>query len=78
MKSHAEYNFTCNGCSSTYVGQTSRHVTTRILELQKKYSLVEQHLVECCVTAHKTEWDIIDACRRVEKLITVEAIYIRS
>ena len=36
LKSHVVYKVTCNGCSSIYVGQTSRHVTTRISEHQMK------------------------------------------
>ena len=41
--------------------QTSRHATTKISELQKKDSLVGQHLVECCGTAKNTDWEIQDA-----------------
>ena len=47
LKSHVVYEIKCNGCGSIYVGQTSRHVTTRITEHQKKDSQVGQHLVEC-------------------------------
>ena len=53
------YKVTCNGCSSIYVGQISRHVTTRISEHQKKDTPV-WHLVECCGTAHNIEWEILD------------------
>ena len=34
--------------------------------------------VECCGTAHNIELDILDACRGVKKLITIEAIYIKN
>ena len=77
LKSHVLYKVTCNGCSSIYVGQTSRHVTTRISEHQKKDSPVGQHLVECGGTAH-IEWDILDECPGVEKLMAIEAIYIKK
>ena len=77
LKSHVVYKVTCNGCSSIYVGQTSRHVTTRISENQKKDSPVEQHLVECCGTAHNIEWEILDTCCVVEKLTTIEATYVK-
>ena len=38
LKSHVVYEIKCNGCGSIYVEQTSRHVTTRISEHQKKDS----------------------------------------
>ena len=37
-----------------------------------------QHLVECCGTAQNFEWDILDRCRGIEKLMTIEAIYIKK
>ena len=30
LKSHVVYELTCNGCKSIYVGQTCRHITTRV------------------------------------------------
>ena len=78
LKSHVVYKITCNGCSSIYDGQTSRHVNTRISEHQKKDSPVGQHLVECCGTTHNVKREILDACRGVEKLMTIEAIYIKK
>ena len=75
LKSLVVYKVTWNACSSIYVGQTSRHVTTRISEHQKEDSPVEQHLVECCGTTHNVKWEILDACRGVEKLMTIETIY---
>ena len=65
LKSHVVYKVTC---SSIYVGQTSRHVITRISEHQKKDSRFGQHLVECCGTTHSVKWEILDASRGVEKL----------
>ena len=70
------YEIKCNGSGSIYVGQTSRHVTTRITEHQKKDSQVGQHLVECRGAAKYREWKILDDCRVVEKLMIIEAIYI--
>ena len=37
-----------------------------------------QHLVECCGTAHNIDWDIIEACRSIEKLITIDMINIKE
>ena len=78
LKSHVVNKVTCNGRSSIYVGQTSRHVTTRISEHQKKDSPVGQQLVESCGTTHNVQWEILEACRGVEKLMTIEAIYIKK
>ena len=76
LKSHVVYEIKGNGCRSIYVGQRSRHVTTRITEHQKKDSQVGQHLVECRGATNDIEWKILDACRTVEKLKIIEAIYI--
>ena len=63
------------GCGSIYVGQTSRHVSTRLTEHQKKDSQVGQDLVECGAT-NDIEWRIVDGYRTVEKLMIIEAICI--
>ena len=78
LKSHVVYKITYNECTSIYVGQTSPHTTTRNSKHRMKDSPVGHHLVECCGTAHNTEWEILDACRGVEKLMTIEAIYIKK
>ena len=33
-------------------------------------------MVECCGGTNDIEWKILDACRTVEKVMTIEAIYI--
>ena len=58
--------------------QTSQHATARIPEHQMKDFHVGQHLVECCGTEHSFKWEILDACLDVEKLLTIEAIYIKK
>ena len=37
-----------------------------------------QHLVELCGTAYNNEWEILDACRGVKKLMKIEAMNIRK
>ena len=37
-----------------------------------------QHLVEFFGKAHNYEWEILDACRGVEKLMKIEAQYIKQ
>ena len=36
------------------------------------------HLVECCATEHNIEWEILDSCRVIEKLMIKEAINIKK
>ena len=76
LKSHVVYEIKCIGCGSIYVGQTSRHVTTKITEHQKKDSHVGQHLVACHGATNDIERKILDAFQTVEILMVVEAIYI--
>ena len=64
--------------SCIYVDRTSRYFTTRNLEPQKKDSPVGQHLVECYGAAHNIEWEIQSACRRIDKLMELKAIYIKK
>ena len=37
-----------------------------------------QHLVECLGAMNDIEWKFPDACRTLEKLMIIEAIYIRT
>ena len=46
------------------------------LEFQriKRRIPLSDNLVECCGTWHNVKWEILDACRGVEKLMTIEVI----
>ena len=68
LRSHVVYKVKWNRCRSIYFGQTSRHVTTRIREHQKKESSVRQHLVECCGATYNTDSDFLDVCHGFWKL----------
>ena len=46
--------------------------------IKRSIPLFGQHLVECCGTTHNVKWEILDACRGVEKPMTIEAIYIKK
>ena len=78
LKSHVVYEISCSGCESTYVGQTCRHVTTRIAEHQKLDSPVGLHVSNCCGAAKAFTWRVIDQSTDTEKLITIEALHIRQ
>ena len=58
-----------------YAGQTSRHVTTRISEHEKKDSKVSQHHFNCGCSTNDFEWQILDAFRILEKSMTIEDEY---
>ena len=47
LRSKVVYKLTCSGCNSAYVGQTVRHLATRVDEHRKGDSPVGQHLLEC-------------------------------
>ena len=48
----------------------------KIAEYQKKDSQVGQNLTECCGATNDIEWKTLEACLTLEKLLTIEAIYI--
>ena len=74
LKSHNGYELSCCACSSTYVGQTCRHLATRISEHKKTDSPVRQHVVECCGALTVFKDKIIDQCQDSKKLMTIEAL----
>ena len=45
LKSHVIYELICNGCKSIYVGQTCRHITTRVAEHAKVDSPMGIHVI---------------------------------
>ena len=47
LRSKVVHKLTCSGCNSTYVGQTVRHLATRVDEHGKRDSSIGQHLLEC-------------------------------
>ena len=78
IKSHMVYKLTCVACKPIYVGQTCRHITTRVAEHAKADSPMGVHAIECNGNKTATQWKILDRCRNQSKLMTLEAIYIRA
>ena len=68
----------CNGCESTYVGQTFRHLSTRIKEHQKIHSPLGQHVSDHCVLSKTFNWRILDQFSDTEKRICVDALHTRQ
>ena len=76
--SHVVYELTCNGCKSIYVGQTCRHITTRVAEHAMVDSPMGVHANECNGDKTAFQWKILDQCSNQSKLVTPEALYLRT
>ena len=82
LQSDVVYKFTCGGCTSTYIGFTTRHLTTRIrehLESDKK-SHVLKHLnasISCKIKCSDKSFEIIDHAHTEYSLKIKEAIWIK-
>ena len=77
-KSHAVYELICNGCKSISIGQTSRQITTRVAEHAKADSPMRVHVIECNGDKTTFQWKTLDQCSNPSKLMTLEALYIRT
>ena len=62
LKSRVVYKLSCSGCTSFYVEQTGRHLTTRIEEHKKADSPVGLHLQQFQLEGNSADlsWEIID------------------
>ena len=72
------YEITCSRCQSSYVGQTTRHLATRVREHSKGTSPVGEHLNWRGVTIDSCEVKIIDTARDSAKVLTLEALHINQ
>ena len=73
------YKLTCSGCNSTYVGQTVRHLATRVDEHRKGDSPVGQQLLECNKEVGGTtelKSEIIDQTANTHKLLKLDDLHI--
>ena len=79
LKSKVVYQIKCYGCNASYVGQTCRHLTTRLNEHLTRKGPVKEHLKIC-------QNNINDQCIRIltcthkgeSTLLTLEALWIRE
>ena len=75
------YKFVCASCNDSYVGQTSRHLTTRIYEHfgKDKKSHIYQHLMsskDCLDKCSKDCFSVLDTANTKHQLIIKESLYI--
>ena len=75
LKSHVVYQIKCPGCRSSYVGQTTRHLSTRIREHSRNSSNVGEHLSQCGVVLTEDNVKIIDSSS-YSKLLILETLHI--
>ena len=78
VRGNVVYEITCSGYQSSYVGQTTRHLATRVHEDSKGTIPVGEHLNWCGFTIDSCEVKIIDTARDSAKLLTLEALHINQ
>ena len=82
LKSLVVYEFTCAGCNSRYIGETSRHLSTRIKEhtTTDKNSHIFKHLLnspDCKSKFDLTCFKILDSAKTSYSLKLKEAYHIK-
>ena len=79
LRSGVVYKVECARCQAAYVGQTSRHLLTRIKEHQKAPSPVAKHMQECGSEFTLEDTTILAYTTRGEsQLLTLEALCIQE
>ena len=75
LKSGVVYEICCSRCNSRYVGQSSRHLTTRIKEHSRVSAPVASHFLQCGV---KLTLDDVKILATLKHLMILEAIFIND
>ena len=79
LKSGVVYQITCPSCQARYVGETTRHLQTRIKEHEQRAGPMKKHLASCNTHLTTEDVDILKATARGEAfLLTLEALFIRE
>ena len=79
LKSGVVYHLTCPRCLASYVGETCRHLQTRVKEHHQKPGPMETHLTQCDTTIPDDHVKILHKTTRGEEyLCTLEALHIRE
>ena len=79
FRSCVAYKFTCAGCNSVYVGETCRHISTRIREhlFTDKNSHVYKHLHSskaCIDSCDESCFKVTDSAKTYDQLKIIEAV----
>ena len=79
LKSKVVYQITCPGCKASYVGQTCRHLTTRLNEHLTRKGPVKEHFQKCFHRVDEQCVNILTTTHKGESsLLTLEALWIRE
>ena len=79
LKSGLVYRLTCARCSACYVGETSRHLKSRVREHIQRAGPMKSNLSQCSTTITEEDVDILKKSLRGEYyLLTLEALHIRE
>ena len=79
LRSGVVYKIQCSRCQACYVGQTARHLTTRISEHKTKKGPVKEHFLNCDTEVTFESVDILASSSLGENtLLTLEALYIKD
>ena len=78
LKSDVVYKIDCRVCKDSYVGQTERHMTTRLGEHINNRGPVKAHITNCSTTLSEDDVTIIMECQSSLNLMTYEALYIKQ
>ena len=79
LRSGVVYKITCSRCNACYVGQTSRHLQTRIREHRTITGPVKKHLTGCTTEISNEDVEILKSTSRGESyLLTLEALWIKD
>ncbi len=77
LKSRVVYAITCPACAGTYIGQTVRHLSTRLKEHGMKNAPVNLHFRACNQTLTSADAAVVDSISDTATLLALEAIYIK-
>ena len=79
LKSGIVYEIQCPRCTASYVGQTSRHLQTRLKEHILRRGPMKTHLKDCEISITEEHVRILHTTTRGENhLLTLEALHIRE
>ena len=79
LKSGIVYKISCPRCNACYVGQTGRHLQTRLREHSHSKGPVKEHMTKCETDWSEKDVSVLSATSQGEvHLLTLEALWIRE
>ena len=79
LKSNVVYQIKCTSCDASYVGCTTRHLTTRLAEHKSRKGPVKEHFGQCNNHIDNNCISILDCTTKSDSyLLTLEALWIRE